>query len=269
MRGGERWSVFFAPKGERAGGVHFPFGERTARRLRTIAQDGRLASGHMCPRLPPSWGTLYKLATLDDEAWPSVKPHISPDLTREDISRIIRAQKADKLREELDDAEALEAKRAEGVIARLRLSGWAHPPARAVPPARWEALRAAHAGCEGCGPGAASRHASNPLAPALKPDPRPPSRGRRSRQRLALIVAQRRAMAAPPQLPKDDGVTVPVLSIEWTRLVRVLHHPKELELRDRANRVLVNQGVATRPTEHKVSHTVATVAGSGSASTRR
>ncbi|NIR76805.1 MAG: hypothetical protein GWN53_17400 [Gammaproteobacteria bacterium] len=87
---GIEWQTFFAAKGERVEGEHFPFGDSTARMLRTIATDSRLVECYHGNALPPAWRTLYKLSTLDDEEWEKVEPHISPDMERRDITRLLR-----------------------------------------------------------------------------------------------------------------------------------------------------------------------------------
>jgi hypothetical protein len=45
-----------------------PFSERTAQRLMSIASDPRLSNPTHVSVLPNSWGTLYELTKLTDEA---------------------------------------------------------------------------------------------------------------------------------------------------------------------------------------------------------
>lgn len=47
--------------------TELPFGPRTARMLKTIAEHRILANRKHVSDLPPSWGTLYQLAQLPDE----------------------------------------------------------------------------------------------------------------------------------------------------------------------------------------------------------
>ena len=45
---------------------HLPFGERTAQRLVTIANDPRLSNATHVSHLPQSWYTLYELTKVPD-----------------------------------------------------------------------------------------------------------------------------------------------------------------------------------------------------------
>jgi len=45
-----------------------PFAARTAQRLMAVAADARLANPTHVSLLPPSWGTLYELTKLPDDA---------------------------------------------------------------------------------------------------------------------------------------------------------------------------------------------------------
>jgi hypothetical protein len=66
-----------------------PFGERTAQRLMAIAEDQRLPT-HVSV-LPPSWGTLYELTRLPDEAFERAisEGRINPDMERADVQRLL------------------------------------------------------------------------------------------------------------------------------------------------------------------------------------
>lgn len=67
-----------------------PFGERTAQRLMSVADDGRLSNTTHVSYLPQSWGTLYELTKLDDATFDAAMEagDIRPDMKREDVNRI-------------------------------------------------------------------------------------------------------------------------------------------------------------------------------------
>lgn len=67
-----------------------PFGPRTARCLMAIAADPRIADSDHAERLPASWGTLYQLTRLDDEAFERAIAigDINPDMERRDAERL-------------------------------------------------------------------------------------------------------------------------------------------------------------------------------------
>ena len=64
------------------------FSTRTIDRLLKINDDYRIKT-HVS-RLPPSWGTLYELTTLDDETFEVAvqEEKIHPDMKRSDVSRL-------------------------------------------------------------------------------------------------------------------------------------------------------------------------------------
>ena len=61
------------------------FGTRSAQQLMVVAQSPRLADRRNKLRLPASWGTLYELATLDEDGGKRVRPHLKEDLTRTQV----------------------------------------------------------------------------------------------------------------------------------------------------------------------------------------
>jgi hypothetical protein len=67
-----------------------PFGERTAERLMAIARHPVLAT-HVS-RLPPSWGTLYQLATLPDAELERLlaEGRINPEMQRKEVEVLKR-----------------------------------------------------------------------------------------------------------------------------------------------------------------------------------
>lgn len=66
-----------------------PFSKRTSRKLRAIARDQRLRDRTHASDLPPAWTTLHRLTRLNDHQWEAIEPHISPELTRSDISDLV------------------------------------------------------------------------------------------------------------------------------------------------------------------------------------
>lgn len=70
-----------------------PFSAATARKLMAIAADERLANRSHVNVLPVSWGTLYELAQLGDEAFEDAlgAGRIRPDMTRAEATRIRKA----------------------------------------------------------------------------------------------------------------------------------------------------------------------------------
>lgn len=88
-----------------------PFGTRSARRLMAVARDGRLWNRTRASDLPPSWSTLYRLTRLDDHEWERIEPHISPDLRRAEIPKLVSQGSQLPLMsdEERDGREKLEA----------------------------------------------------------------------------------------------------------------------------------------------------------------
>lgn len=57
--------------------------------LMKVAEDRRLENAKHASDLPASWYTLYKLSTLDDEEFDAVEPHLSPDLKRSEIPKLL------------------------------------------------------------------------------------------------------------------------------------------------------------------------------------
>ncbi len=64
-----------------------PFTARTAQRLMAIGTDARLTNPTHVSLLPPSWGTLYELTTLDDEQLEAkfADGTIRPDMERREV----------------------------------------------------------------------------------------------------------------------------------------------------------------------------------------
>lgn len=71
-----------------------PFTERTAQRLMAIARTPQLANPTHASLLPQSWGTLYELSRLDDDAWALAlkEGRITPDLQRKEIKAWLRKE---------------------------------------------------------------------------------------------------------------------------------------------------------------------------------
>jgi hypothetical protein len=67
-----------------------PFVARTAQMLMAISCDHRLQMRNTVSLLPPSWGTLYQLSTLDNDEWDQAMERgaIRPDMTRGDARRL-------------------------------------------------------------------------------------------------------------------------------------------------------------------------------------
>ena len=73
------------------------FTDSTGRRLMAIAQSERLNRAHVHGLLPASWGTLYELARLDEDQWAVVEPHISPELERGQIKKLLAVKRRTEL----------------------------------------------------------------------------------------------------------------------------------------------------------------------------
>lgn len=67
-----------------------PFGDRSARMLMAIARDQRLRDRNHGSVLPVSWRTLYTLTTLTDEQFARVEPHLTPELGRTELVRLVK-----------------------------------------------------------------------------------------------------------------------------------------------------------------------------------
>lgn len=84
------------PHGEFLGLVRgdLPFGERTAQMLMRIAADKKITNAQHVSHLPPSWGTLYQLAQLDEASFAVAlaEGRINPDMERKDAERLRKAQ---------------------------------------------------------------------------------------------------------------------------------------------------------------------------------
>lgn len=67
-----------------------PFGERTARRLMSVASDERIVNRTHGSDLPPSWRTLYALTRLDDETFERALHEgiIRPDMQRKEAEEL-------------------------------------------------------------------------------------------------------------------------------------------------------------------------------------
>ena len=63
------------------------FGEATAQRLMKVAGDNRLTNPAHVQLLPNSWGTLYEITKLSNDAWKYgiQKQIIQPDMQRKDV----------------------------------------------------------------------------------------------------------------------------------------------------------------------------------------
>jgi N6-adenosine-specific RNA methylase IME4 len=71
-----------------------PFAASTARRLIVIAKDSRLRNCSHVNNLPTSWGTLYQLTTLEDDALERgfSEGIIRPDMERKDVVALKRVE---------------------------------------------------------------------------------------------------------------------------------------------------------------------------------
>jgi Protein of unknown function (DUF3102) len=81
-----------------------PFRERTAERLMAIASNTRLSKDDYRALLPPSWGTLYELTTLDDKAFEAGVNDgiINPEMTRRSITTLKRLGSRNDIKEKGD-----------------------------------------------------------------------------------------------------------------------------------------------------------------------
>ena len=75
-----------------------PFAARTAQRLMAVAADERLANPTHVSLLPPSWGTLYELTKLPDDAFGEAieRGIIRPDMQRKDLAPLLVEQRRAK-----------------------------------------------------------------------------------------------------------------------------------------------------------------------------
>jgi Protein of unknown function (DUF3102) len=66
-----------------------PFGPRTAQMLMKIAEDKRITNTKHVSLLPPSWGALYEITKLTDEAFERKVEDgtINPEMQRKDVAR--------------------------------------------------------------------------------------------------------------------------------------------------------------------------------------
>ena len=76
---------------ELSGAVPFtaPYSHRPFSRLPLVANAPRLNTNLGSHFLPASWRTLYELARLDEDQWAVVEPHISPELERGQITKLL------------------------------------------------------------------------------------------------------------------------------------------------------------------------------------
>ena len=72
------------------------FTERTGQRLMAVADSPQLNATHGSV-LPPSWRTLYELARLDEDQWAVVEPHLSPELERGQIKKLLAGRRRAEL----------------------------------------------------------------------------------------------------------------------------------------------------------------------------
>jgi N6-adenosine-specific RNA methylase IME4 len=77
------------------------FGARMAQRLMAIAADERLANPTHVSLLPASWGTLYELTKLDDEAFAEAieQKIIRPDVERNEVASRIGRRNSESRRQ--------------------------------------------------------------------------------------------------------------------------------------------------------------------------
>lgn len=75
-----------------------PFAASTARRLMIVAADARLTNRAHVHALPPSWGTLYELTKLPDDAFGEAieRGIIRPDMQRKDLAPLLVEQRRAK-----------------------------------------------------------------------------------------------------------------------------------------------------------------------------
>ena len=85
---GDGWLAAFGEGSgrQRIGDNPFPFNSRTAEKFITIFD--RFGGHSMTTTLPPSWGTLYELATLDKREFNAAKDRIKPDMTRAEVKAL-------------------------------------------------------------------------------------------------------------------------------------------------------------------------------------
>ena len=85
--------------------ARLPFERRTAAKLMAIANDERLLNDAHARLLPPHWGTLYELTTLDDDVLTKAFEDgvIRPDMERNAIFGRLKAQRREQREGELAD----------------------------------------------------------------------------------------------------------------------------------------------------------------------
>ena len=85
--------------------ARLPFERRTAAKLMAIANDERLLNDAHARLLPPHWGTLYELTTLDDDVLTKAFEDgvIRPDMERSAIFGRLKAQRREQREGELAD----------------------------------------------------------------------------------------------------------------------------------------------------------------------
>lgn len=83
---------------ERMVEAELPFAASTARRLMIVAGDARLTDRAHVHALPPSWGTLYELTKLPDDAFDDAieRGIIRPDMQRKDLAPLLVEQRRAK-----------------------------------------------------------------------------------------------------------------------------------------------------------------------------
>lgn len=95
-----------------------PFTPRTAQMLMAIAGDPRLTNPKHVSLLPPSWGTLYELHKLNDEAFEErvADGTIRPDMGRPAIATVVKQAARAERETELGDKQRALPDRKYGVI---------------------------------------------------------------------------------------------------------------------------------------------------------
>lgn len=86
---GDGWLAAFGEGSgrKRIGANPFPFGSATADMFIDIYKRFGGAN-NVCTTLPPSWGTLYELAKLDDAELAQAADKIRPDMTRAEVKAL-------------------------------------------------------------------------------------------------------------------------------------------------------------------------------------
>jgi len=111
--------------------ARLPFERRTAAKLMAIANDERLLNDAHARLLPPHWGTLYELTTLDDDVLTKAFEDgvIRPDMERNAIFGRLKAQRREQREAELaDKIRALPTKKYGVIVAdpEWQFEPWSH-----------------------------------------------------------------------------------------------------------------------------------------------